>query len=404
VNAGGDKHDCCADSDGLWFRGFSPEISAEVQHAYQAFSKGVETGVHTQPAPITVIQTKTEYKIDFGVTGTIPAPITVVNPAQSSKSEPAFIFACKNLQDGSCQCIQRRDVRWKYANDQPGNVTDSSFLSSSNEEHVEQGFQQWRSGGKNSVQYRSCGRNYTLLFGDDKHEQTASTGTTRLAFRVLMPVPKLQSCTWTCDVDGRIEQYDAKTSAIIEAAFQNQSPKVSIKTKHGAYDIVFHPTGHKQVNTSTGMKRPVCRHTKQMPSTLCTLLQNFRTKWQTKGDPACRKSVPKGSDEFTNVQVLMNKSLPKQIINIERVENVLQWNAFKSEYCRIQTDCGSDWDAKMLLQLWHGTDVAALDSITSGMDGFLPLLTGSKVGARYGAGTYFARDASYSNQGNICLQ
>ena len=49
--------------------------------------------------------------------------------------------------------------------------------------------------------------------------------------------------------------------------------------------------------------------------------------------------------------------------------------------------------------LFHGT--TAIDAIINSTDGhgFLPLLSGSRVGAKYGYGTYFARDARYSNNG-----
>lgn len=68
------------------------------------------------------------------------------------------------------------------------------------------------------------------------------------------------------------------------------------------------------------------------------------------------------------------------------------------EKAKIQADCESDWsETKMLHELFHGTDVDALSSIVGGLDGFLPLLAGTKVGAIYGNGTYFARDSKYSD-------
>ena len=47
--------------------------------------------------------------------------------------------------------------------------------------------------------------------------------------------------------------------------------------------------------------------------------------------------------------------------------------------------------------LFHGT--TAIESIVNSTDGhgFLPLLSGSRVGAIHGDGTYFARDAAYSD-------
>lgn len=47
--------------------------------------------------------------------------------------------------------------------------------------------------------------------------------------------------------------------------------------------------------------------------------------------------------------------------------------------------------------LFHGT--TAIESIVNSTDGhgFLPLLTGTAVGGLFGDGTYFARDAKYSD-------
>jgi poly [ADP-ribose] polymerase 7/11/12/13 len=53
----------------------------------------------------------------------------------------------------------------------------------------------------------------------------------------------------------------------------------------------------------------------------------------------------------------------------------------------------------MRQMLFHGTE--AVEAIINSTDGhgFLPLLSGTSTGAIHGDGTYFARDARYSNNG-----
>ena len=64
----------------------------------------------------------------------------------------------------------------------------------------------------------------------------------------------------------------------------------------------------------------------------------------------------------------------------------------------IKQQLGDDWDAaSMRRMLFHGTE--AVEAIVNSVDGhgFLPLLAGTSTGAIWGNGTYFARDAKYSD-------
>ena len=59
---------------------------------------------------------------------------------------------------------------------------------------------------------------------------------------------------------------------------------------------------------------------------------------------------------------------------------------------------GANWDeGRMRRMLFHGTN--AVEAIVNSVDGhgFLPMLAGTSTGAIWGDGTYFARDAGYSN-------
>jgi hypothetical protein len=75
--------------------------------------------------------------------------------------------------------------------------------------------------------------------------------------------------------------------------------------------------------------------------------------------------------------------------------------AFLQQAKTLKSQIGpSEYNSKTMKQmLFHVT--TAVDAIINSTDGhgFLPLVSGAPVGAQYGNGTYFARDASYSNAG-----
>lgn len=93
------------------------------------------------------------------------------------------------------------------------------------------------------------------------------------------------------------------------------------------------------------------------------------------------------------------KTLPSATVDtLERVENGYVHEAFELQASIQKKTIGADYDASGMRQLlFHGTD--AVEAIVNATDGysFLPLLAGSKTGAIWGDGTYFARDARYSD-------
>jgi hypothetical protein len=92
--------------------------------------------------------------------------------------------------------------------------------------------------------------------------------------------------------------------------------------------------------------------------------------------------------------------------SIHRIENGLLHEMFLlavtnvEKQARNATQTGtSSALGSLRRELFHGTTPNALQMIINSTDGngFLPLLAGSAVGAIYGDGTYFARDAKYSD-------
>lgn len=125
--------------------------------------------------------------------------------------------------------------------------------------------------------------------------------------------------------------------------------------------------------------------------------------------------VPRGSTEFQKVSTVF-QSAPKKpayytqyypqskwactgIVKIHRVENGLQESGSAQPYYdalqRSIEQQGLAFEPGLHTRwAFHGT--AAVESITSNpMAGFQPLTSGGRVGAVWGTGTYFSRDAKY---------
>lgn len=134
-----------------------------------------------------------------------------------------------------------------------------------------------------------------------------------------------------------------------------------------------------------------------------TLGISSRANWQSfekKGlDHRKLFAIPQASTEFATVAAEFLRTLPgKAIVKLERVENGPQHEAFHLATATIRKQLGTQYNAAtMQRMLFHGT--TAIESIVNSTDGhgFLPLLTGTAVGGLFGHGTYFARDASYSD-------
>lgn len=82
-----------------------------------------------------------------------------------------------------------------------------------------------------------------------------------------------------------------------------------------------------------------------------------------------------------------------QIHKIYRVQNIHEWNAYNLILRKMKSNAPS-FTGKFHLNLWHGTHSDYAFSICK--KGFDWRLNGSSTGTRYGKGSYFARDASYS--------
>jgi len=111
-------------------------------------------------------------------------------------------------------------------------------------------------------------------------------------------------------------------------------------------------------------------------------------------------TVDSDSAEYVDIVAEFLLTMPSATVDtLERVENRSLHRPFEAQAVAMKDIIGADYNKATMRQiLFHGT--TAVDDIVHSTDGhgFLPLLSGSRCGATYGDGTYFARNASYSHK------
>lgn len=109
-------------------------------------------------------------------------------------------------------------------------------------------------------------------------------------------------------------------------------------------------------------------------------------------------------EELDEVRARFMATLPHRTVDrVDRVENGHQHEAFALNRRTMEADLGDAFtEHAMVRLLFHGTQREAIKQIVNASDGFKPLLSGTSVGAIWGDGTYFARDAQYSDSGYAC--
>jgi poly [ADP-ribose] polymerase 7/11/12/13 len=110
-------------------------------------------------------------------------------------------------------------------------------------------------------------------------------------------------------------------------------------------------------------------------------------------------SLSPGTREFGEIADRFRETLPQAtLVRIDRVQNGPLYDSFLLQIDTLKKQMGANWDeGRMRRMLFHGTN--AVEAIVNSVDGhgFLPMLAGTSTGAIWGNGTYFARDARYSN-------
>ena len=134
-----------------------------------------------------------------------------------------------------------------------------------------------------------------------------------------------------------------------------------------------------------------------------------RENWASEGkrglDVTKLFKVDPETDEFDKIKTNFLKTMPgvTTIDLLERVENGFMYQSYQLQLSTLETQIGKkNWKPKtMRRMLYHGSSSNAIEEIVNSTDGhgFVPLLAGTSTGAIWGEGTYFARDAKYSDAG-----
>ncbi|XP_017321378.1 protein mono-ADP-ribosyltransferase PARP12 isoform X2 [Ictalurus punctatus] len=105
-------------------------------------------------------------------------------------------------------------------------------------------------------------------------------------------------------------------------------------------------------------------------------------------------TLSKGTDEYRKVESIFNATMPSsRISNIQRLQNPSLWKVFQwQKEQMVERNGGGDVYERYL---FHGTDPALKDAICE--QNFDWRVCG-KHGTSYGKGSYFARDAKYSDK------
>lgn len=109
-----------------------------------------------------------------------------------------------------------------------------------------------------------------------------------------------------------------------------------------------------------------------------------------------------GTEEYTCTLKLFQDTMSGaswQVEGIERIQKKFHHEGFYVNLNASKAKWGDQFDElRMVRTLFHGTSSSAAKEIINGDHGFLPHLSGERVGQIFGVGTYFARDAKYSHQ------
>ncbi|XP_071109179.1 zinc finger CCCH-type antiviral protein 1-like [Haliotis cracherodii] len=199
------------------------------------------------------------------------------------------------------------------------------------------------------------------------------------------------------------------TSDSIESVFQQDTNgSLDLGTTGFRYKLMF--GNMMQTNTSTSKQRRVRRRPKFVTKEELWKRPNF--------DPRRKKQIcPRGwsigqtneeqlfkhytkvkvsetTDEFQKIANLFHETLPpnRTIVSLERIENGELWIDFDGQREKMERRAKKPVAER---QLFHGTTEETIEAISR--EGFDFRFSGSRVGAIHGAGSYFAREAKYSD-------
>ncbi|XP_072026437.1 protein mono-ADP-ribosyltransferase PARP14-like [Amphiura filiformis] len=191
------------------------------------------------------------------------------------------------------------------------------------------------------------------------------------------------------DTTGEFVDYGEEINPIIERAHREQKPHVDLELEEGNVRIDFFSMEERQPR-GRGKATVQRADLKKEQAAI-----NIPTNWiPMNGQNFVKVALVQGSQEFTLVQTTFQNSLGQAptIHSIERIQVLDLYKSYVAKMERIKAVIPTGMQAERTL--FHGTSQDTCDKINR--HGFNRSYSG-KNGTAHGKGTYFARDAAYSN-------
>ncbi|XP_043944102.1 protein mono-ADP-ribosyltransferase PARP12-like isoform X3 [Protopterus annectens] len=202
---------------------------------------------------------------------------------------------------------------------------------------------------------------------------------------------------------GENHRASTATSSVLEKAYQENNDGV-ISFQAGRYEYELRFKDMIQENKSLKTQREVRRRPKfvsakdleDVRKRRPTQTNNVPSNWDKSALPDVGYKLvplPESSEEYNEIKTLFKKTMDSSTIQkIERIQNLSLWEVFQWQKEQMKkNNNGRDVDERLL---FHGTDDSIVDAICH--QNFDWRICGAH-GTAYGKGSYFARDASYSN-------
>ncbi|XP_034055195.1 protein mono-ADP-ribosyltransferase PARP14-like isoform X3 [Gymnodraco acuticeps] len=190
---------------------------------------------------------------------------------------------------------------------------------------------------------------------------------------------------WQFEFRGIMVPFDDDTNLTLEEAREKKQPVVMIKINKEKYHADVMKLNAVSVKGNTLLeilRKELKADDEALPS-----------HWDDmKGDLIKLFPVAAGSQEYTNVETeLRNTGLTPNIISIERVQNTTLWKSYQLLKKLLDVKNKHNNNER---KLFHGTRADSIDFINK--RGFNRSYAGTRVGAKYGNGSYFAVSATLS--------
>ncbi|XP_046582963.1 E3 ubiquitin-protein ligase mind-bomb-like isoform X1 [Haliotis rubra] len=166
---------------------------------------------------------------------------------------------------------------------------------------------------------------------------------------------------------------------------------IKLKNKDGKTPLEFVKNKEVRVMLERIAKRPSTSSMSQS--------KRLPAHWETMGQDGFKKVVlsesnPVTAFEYRHVESKVEETLSnKSIVSIYRIQNMALWEQYRVAKVNMEREYGRGLANEK--QLFHGTTPDSADLIPHQNIDFR--LAGSRVGALYGQGAYFAVDAKYSD-------